>query len=183
MTWENAYLVHAARIENLRYDCHFVTTNDTFVWKDTPNESAITAAFNSDEKIAETISHSKVDNVSWTTVEIKPGFEARIKGEEETAVGDTPGRAAESLSFPETYELDRKQITSSGEVETQIVDILKSLNGAVNVQTIPKFLNYQIIDINEITIQEITERLIKMEEHTNVYRTRGDDTTWWSARS
>lgn len=181
-SWENAYLVHTAKIENLRYDCHFVTTNDTYVWKDTPNESAVTAAFKSDKTIADTISHNRVDDVSWTTVEVKSGFEARIRGEEETAVEDTPGRAVEGLSFPETYDIKREQITNADEVETQIVDILKSLNGAVNVQTIPEFLNYQSLDIEEITIQETTEKLIKMEEHTNAYRTRGNDTNWWSAQ-
>jgi hypothetical protein len=181
-SWGDAYLVHVAKITNLRHDCDFVTTNDTYVWKDTPNESAVTAVYKSDEDIAQTIPMEKVSHVSWTTVEVKPGFEARIKGKETVSYGETPGRAVSGLSFEDAYEINREPTTDSDTLEHQILDVLKRLDGAVNVNAIPNFLNYQNIDIDDIDVNSVREKLLEMEETTNAYRTRGEDPSWWSAR-
>ena len=178
--WNQALLVHAAKITNLRHDCYFITTNDTVVWKDTPNESAITATYKSDESIATTIPFEQADHISWTTIEIAPRFEARIKGTNDVKMGSTPAEAVRHLQFPEEYELDREPITSAETFQEQLEDILSYHNGAVHVETVETFLNPNTL--TEPVPQSTTDKMLELEDKTNIYRTRGKNPNWWTVR-
>lgn len=181
MNWNGSKLVYVAKVNNLRYDCHFVATNDDVVWKDTPDQKSVNAAFKNREDMAETIPYDNISNVGWTAVEIRPGCYARFKNAEEYQVGDTPYEATKYLDFDEVYEIDRDNITEKETLEGQIVDILRKLHGSVHYTTIPNYINYREISSSSMKPESILEELDSMEPRTSVYRTKdGDD--WWSAR-
>lgn len=183
MNWNNSKLVYVAKVDNLRYDCHFVATNDDVVWKDTPDQKAVNAAFKNKEDMAETVPYDQVSDVSWTAIEIKPGCYARFKNTEKHQVGDTPHEATKYLQFDEVYRINRDPITEQETVQDQITDVLRKLHGSVHYKTIPNYLNYQKIPYtrSETTSETILEDLKSMENSTSVYATKDGD-EWWSAR-
>lgn len=170
--------VYVARVNNLRYNCHFIATNDQTVWKDTPKLNAIRSAIDNKDT-NNTVPMKDVSHISWTPVIIEQGFSAHIKDEEQEKYGDTPTEATKYLDFPETYEIDRDPITDSTTLENQIIDIIQYLPGAVHYTTIPNYLNYE--EINEqYTSEDILTRLENMS--SNVYQTK-EGNEWWSVRN
>lgn len=172
-------LIHVAKIDNLRYDCEFVATNDEYVWQDTPNKKSVNAVYRNKVDLAKTIPFDYVEGVSWTGIKIMPGFEAKIKGENEIKRGDTPAEAVSYLNFSNTYKVDRPTVTDSQSVESQIEDILRNLVGAVHFKTIPNYLNKDKLN-EEYSEQEVKQILDDMT-NSSVYPTRSGD-EWWSIR-
>lgn len=170
-------LVHVAKIENLRYDCEFITTNDRHVWKDTPKGSAVNASYHSRREITDTVPFSYVEDVKWTTVIVRPGFQANIRGKDNIKRGDTPDEAVSYLNFDETYKIRRPPVTEKQSVRNQIQDILRSLSGAVHFTTVPKYLNKDKLD-DDYTSEDIKDILVGMD---STYKTRTGD-EWWSTR-
>ena len=183
MNWKNGKLVYVAKIDNLRYDCQFVATNDEVVWKDTPDQKSINAAFKNKEDMAETVPYDQVKHVSWTAIEVMPDCYARFKNAETYQVGDTPHEAATYLEFDESYNIEREPITEEDNIQDQAVDILRKLHGSVHYETVPKYLNYEKIPYSrsELTSNQIRQDLKSFESDTSIYRTKNGD-EWWSAR-
>lgn len=172
-------LIHVAKIDNLRYDCNFVATNDEYVWQDTPNKKAVNAVYRNKEDLAKTIPFDYVEDVDWTGVRIEPGFKAYIKNTEQIKRGETPAEAVHYLDFDETYQLNRPPVTDSTSVEQQIEDILRNLTKSVHITTIPKYLNREKLD-RDYDTQDIMSIMENMNE-SPIYQTRSGD-KWWSIR-
>lgn len=181
MNWDNSKMVHVAKVDNLRYQCQFVSTNDEYVWKDTPDQKSVNACFYNKEDLAETVPYEQVKNVSWTTIQILPGYYARIKNSETHQVGDTPHEATSYIEFKKTYRLDRPPITEETNLRDQIIEVLRKLHGSVHHTTIPSYLNYDKIDENQLSSDETLEYLESLEDSTSIYKTT-DSQTWWSIR-
>jgi hypothetical protein len=181
MNWENARLVHIAKVDNLRYNCEFIATNDDYVWKDTPSQKSVNACFYNDEDLAETIPYEQVHNISWSAIRIAPGYYAKFKDGDEHQVGDTPHEAVSYLEFEDVYSIDRPAITQENNIQDQVVDILRKLHGGVHYSTIPNYLNYTEIDQNSVSNNEIIDILEDLEKRTSIYKTT-DSPMWWSAR-
>lgn len=183
MNWENGKLVYVAKIDNLRHNCQFIATNDDVVWKDTPDQKAINAAFKNKENMAETVPYDQVKHVSWTAVEVRPGCYARFKNADSYQVGDTPHEAATYLEFEDSYNIQREPVTESEDLQGQIVDILRKLHGSVHYESIPNYLNYDKLDSDQskMTSSQMMQDLKSFESNTSIYRTKDGD-EWWSAR-
>lgn len=181
MRWENARLIHVAKVDNLRYDCNFITTNDDTVWKDTPDSKSVNLAFQQKDEKGEHLQYNQVDHISWEMVRILPGFTAKIDGTNEYKSGDSPHEAVKYLDFPNVYSIDRDPITTSDSLNKQIIDILQYHTGSVHYTIISKYLNYSTLDIDTLSNEETKEILGDIETSDSVYRTTDSD-SWWSYR-
>lgn len=173
--------VYVAQVSNLRYDCSFVSTNDDYVWKDTPDQKSVNAAFYGKEDMASTIPYKYVQNIKWTTVEIISGFQARIKDKpNDIKYGETPSEAVEYLDFDNTYKIERDPITESDDISKQIKDILRYLTGSVHYTSINNYTNNNKLK-QEYTNDDIKNKLQDISQTGNVYMTSEND-EWWSIR-
>ena len=178
--WNSSRTVYIAKITNLRYGCEFVSTNDDLVWKDTPNQKSIDAAFYGKDDMAKTIPYEYVSDVTWTPVEIISGYQARLKNKpDEVMYGDTPFEAVSYLDFDDKYEINRDPITEESTIQNQIKDILRYHTGAVHYSTINNYTNNKLND--KYTDSEIKEILKELSEKSGVYTTKQGD-NWWSIR-
>jgi hypothetical protein len=182
--WGSSIIVYVSRVDNLRYNCKFVSTNDDYVWKDTPNQKSVDAAFYGKKDRAKTIPYKYVDEVRWTPVEIISGYYARKKENKESSgkVGDTPFEAVSYLDFDNKYSIDRDPITESKELEQQVFDILRYHTGSVHYTTLNNYLNEELLDDEDITNKRIKEYLVELSKNTNVYSTTNNK-KWWSIRN
>lgn len=180
--WSSSRTVYVAKITNLRYGCKFISTNDNLVWKDTPEQKSIDAAFYGKDDMAKTIPYEYVSDVNWTPVEIISGYQARLKNDpDQVMYGDTPFEAVSYLDFNNEYEIKRDPITKESTIQDQIKDILKYHTGAVHYSTINNYTNDNQLN-NEYNNQEIKDILKKLSSESGVYTTKqGND--WWSIRS
>lgn len=172
--------VYVAKVDNLRYDCHFVATNDQTVWKDTPDANAIRSAIDNKSQDNE-VSMDSVIHISWTPVVIEPGFSAQFKNNKKSTekYGDTPTEATKYLDFPEVYSIDRDPVTSSSSIDGQIVDILRNLTGSVHYTTINSYLNTEELS-DQYSNEDIQTELIDLQESGEARQTR-DGNEWWTA--
>lgn len=182
MNWDSSRIVYLARVTNLRHGCKFVATNDDSVWVDTKDEKSIDAAFYGKEDMSKTIPYDYVQHINWTPVEIISGFYARKKKDKsESMIGNTPFEAVSYLQFDDKYEIDRPNVTESSTMKEQIFDILRYHTGSVHIQTLQNYLNYNNLDSDIYTQDEIKNKLIELEDKTPVYKTKEGD-LWWSIR-
>lgn len=180
--WSSSRIVYVSRVDNLRYNCKFVATNDDYVWKDTPNQKSVDAAFYGKKERAKTIPYEYVDEVCWTSVEIISGYYARKKNEKSSSekVGDTPFEAVSYLEFEEVYSIDRDPITQSQSIDEQIIDILRYHTGSVHYTSLNNYMNKKQLNDGEYT-NNMKKHLIELSQSENIYPTT-DNKDWWSIR-
>lgn len=181
MNWDNSTLIHVAKVNNLRYGCNFIATNDEYVWKDTPNESSGDAVFRNKENMAKTIPFDYVSDVSWTSIQVLPGYHIRKKNEPDTeSIGDTIGEALNYIEFDEVYKIDRPSITESETINEQIKDIVRYHTGAVHTETVYRYLNKENLD-KDYSLEDIQSTMNRIKSDEPIYQTRQSE-KWWSIR-
>jgi hypothetical protein len=179
--WDSSRTVYLAPVDNLRYNCKFIATNDDYVWKDTPEQKSINAAFYGDKDMAKTIPYEYVENVNWTAVEIISGFQARKRNESDIVkFGDTPFEAVSYLKFDEIYKIDRQMITDSLEIEEQIKDILRYHTGSVHYSVINNYTNNDKLN-KQYSDEEIKNLLMDISDKSSIYST-SEGYEWWSIK-